>query len=146
MRVRVFTTLFVACVMLFTTTLLVIADVPEQDVLMLNSSLFQEHRMPVVAFPHTFHYDDLGLDCTECHHLYKGGKNVWDEDQPVKKCQECHTDATTKNELRLPIPKQKLNLKLAFHNNCIGCHRKYNHENHVHTAPIRCQDCHKNSQ
>lgn len=142
MNVRVFTTLLLTVCFVGATALIVTADVPEEDVLVLDSPLYQEHTWPVVSFNHTMHFDDLGYDCTECHHLYKGGENVWDEDQGVKKCQECHNEPTVKNERRLPIPKQKLNLKLAFHDNCKGCHRTYNHENDTDSAPIRCQDCH----
>ncbi len=113
----------------------------QEDEFDIESSIYEKHTMPLVHFNHLAHMDDYGYDCTECHHLYKGGENVWEDGDPVN-CEECQNEPTVKNEKRLPIPKQKLNLKLAFHGNCIGCHRKYNHENNVKDAPITCQECH----
>ena len=140
---RYFTIIWAVLFMVLGLAFLVTAQLPDEDVLILHPSLFTKLSQPPVHFNHTEHLDDYGLECTECHHVYKGGRNVWSEDQPVRRCEECHTEPTTKNERRLPVAKQKLNLKLAFHNNCIGCHRKYNHENGAEIAPIRCQDCHK---
>lgn len=113
---------------------------PEEDVIELNSSIIKEHTMPIVQFNHYAHMDDYGIECTECHHVYKDGKNVWEDGDPVKKCEECHKDPTTKNEIKLP--SRTLNLKYAFHKACIGCHRKYNRENKVEAAPVQCQNCH----
>lgn len=114
----------------------------QEDEFVIESSIYQ-HTMPLVYFNHLAHMDDYGYDCTDCHHVYKGGENVWsDPDSDPVKCEECHNEPTTKNEKRLPLPKQKLNLKLAYHGNCIGCHRTYNHENNVQAAPITCKGCH----
>jgi hypothetical protein len=117
---------------------------PEEDVLELKSSIIEEHARPIVQFSHYAHLDDYGIACNECHHVFKDGENVWEDDDPVQKCQECHTDPTTKNELRLPA--KKLNLKYAFHKNCIGCHRSYNKENNIEAAPVTCQSCHVESK
>ncbi len=113
---------------------------PEEDVIELNSSIIKEHRQPIVQFNHYAHMDDYGIECSECHHVYENGKNVWSDSDPVKKCEQCHNDPTTKNEIRLP--SKKLNLKYAFHKSCIGCHRKYNKENNTEAAPVQCQNCH----
>lgn len=113
----------------------------QEEVIIINSSLYKKHTMPLVKFNHQAHFDDYGIDCLDCHHIYKNGENVW-EDGDETSCEVCHNEPTVKNEKRLPLPQQKLNLKLAFHNNCIGCHRKYNHENNTQAAPITCQGCH----
>ncbi len=119
----------------------VIRSLAQEEEIIINSSLYKKHTMPLVKFNHQAHFDDYGIDCQDCHHLYKNGENVW-EDGDETSCEACHNEPTVKNEKRLSIPEQKLNLKLAFHNNCIGCHRKYNHENKTKAAPITCQGCH----
>ena len=30
----------------------------------------------------------------------------------------------------------------AMHENCVGCHRKYNKDNDTKKAPTKCTDCH----
>lgn len=139
MRVRRLSSLIFAWLFVLTAATTVTAQ-PDEDVLELNSSIIEVHTRPVVQFSHTVHLDDYAIECSQCHHVYQGGENVWQDDDPVKKCQECHNDPTTKNELRLPA--KTLNLKWAFHRNCIGCHREYNKENNVEAAPVKCQNCH----
>jgi len=117
-------------------------DAPAQDPsFLIESDLYKEHSQPLVEFNHDAHMYDYGYDCLECHHVFRGGENVWTDGDPTD-CEECHNEPTVKNEKRLPLPKQQLNLKLAYHKNCIGCHRTYNHENHVMAAPVKCQECH----
>lgn len=117
----------------------------QEEEIIINSTLYPKHTMPLVKFPHMKHFDDYGYDCTECHHIYKNGVNVWTDGDETS-CQICHNEPTVKNEKRLSLPQQKLNLKLSYHGKCIGCHRKYNHENNKKVAPITCQDCHTETQ
>ena len=139
MRVRCLSSLVFVFLLALTVAVPAIAQ-PDEDVIELNSSIIKVHTMPIVQFNHYAHMDDYGIECSRCHHVYQGGKNVWEDGDPVKKCEECHNDPTTKNELRLPA--KNLNLKWAFHKNCIGCHREYNKENKVEAAPVKCQNCH----
>jgi hypothetical protein len=76
--------------------------------------------------------------------VYKDGENVWKEGDPVQKCQECHNEPTIELEKKLPPDQQKLNLKLAFHNNCRGCHmnlKRADREKYK-GIPTTCSQCH----
>jgi hypothetical protein len=113
-----------------------------EDVIMIKSDLWDKHTKPAVKLTHKKHAEDHGVACKECHHVFEDGKNVWEEGDHVQKCQECHTEPTIRGEKRLPEAQQKLNLKLAFHNNCGGCHKTLKRENPDTTAPVTCNECH----
>ncbi|HOT46224.1 MAG TPA: cytochrome c3 family protein [Spirochaetota bacterium] len=74
------------------------------------------HRKPPITFSHRAHTDDYGAKCIECHHA---GKNV--------KCSTCHLRHDRGN---------LINLKGAFHQQCLGCHRKT-------SGPKGCGRCHQ---
>lgn len=95
-----------------------------------------------VVFNHEKHAKDYQIACTECHHRYENGKNVWKEGDKVQPCWECHTEQTIRGEKKLPAAQQKLNLKLAFHNNCIDCHKLVKKQNAEVDSPITCIGCH----
>lgn len=95
-----------------------------------------------VAFPHQKHQVDNKIGCNQCHHQYQDGKNVWKEGDAVDKCSKCHTEMTTEGEKKLSPEQQKLNLKLAFHNLCQGCHQKMKKENPSTKAALTCNACH----
>ncbi|RLA93484.1 MAG: hypothetical protein DRG83_20930 [Deltaproteobacteria bacterium] len=108
----------------------------------LYSPLWKTHKKSAVMFFHEKHAKEYKVSCTECHHVYKDGKNVWKEGMEVKKCEACHNEPTVKGEKKLSPELQKKNLKLAFHNNCIGCHKKLKKENPKTKAPTTCSKCH----
>ncbi len=112
------------------------------DVITIKSSIYEHPRKSPVEFTHKKHAEDYKIACAECHHVYKDGKNVWKEGDPVQKCEECHNDPTTKGLKKLPPEQQKKNLELAFHNNCVGCHKKLKKENKETKAPTTCKQCH----
>ncbi len=90
------------------------------------------HHKPV-RFTHLAHIEDYGLECTECHHNYRSGKNVWKEGDPVKKCIACHS----------PVKKQGQNvhrLVFAYHFKCKKCHKEND------SGPVKCKECHTNTQ
>jgi hypothetical protein len=92
---------------------------------------FKDHKKGPVIFNHKKHSQEYMLACTECHHNYQDGKNVWKEGDPVKKCSSCHD----------PEKKQgnAVKLNLAFHKSCQGCHKEMKGKQ----APWRkCSDCH----
>jgi hypothetical protein len=95
-----------------------------------------------VEFPHLKHNVDSKIACDQCHHKYQDGKNLWKEGDPVEKCNKCHTELTVEGEKKLPPDQQKLNLKLAFHNKCQGCHQKMKKENPNSKAALTCTTCH----
>ncbi len=111
--------------------LLLLAASPLQaqpDMMILGNSKGLGKTRPAVAFPHNRHAE-AGLSCKDCHHIYENGKNVLDEsnleegNQDIR-CSACHG------------PKFKVNLKKAFHDQCMGCHRKKK------TGPRLCGECH----
>ncbi|SFN00243.1 cytochrome c3 family protein [Thermodesulforhabdus norvegica] len=112
------------------------------DVIVIKPGIYEQLTKAPVEFTHKKHAEDYGIACADCHHVYENGQNVWKEGDPVQKCEECHTDATVKGEKKLPPEQQKLNLKLAFHNNCINCHRDLKKENPETKAPTTCKGCH----
>jgi hypothetical protein len=95
-----------------------------------------------VEFSHEKHNVEYKIVCTQCHHKYVDGKNTWKEGDPAEKCNKCHTELTIEGEKKLPPDQQKLNLKLAFHNECQGCHQKMKKENPATKAPVTCAACH----
>ncbi len=99
-----------------------------------------------VAFTHKKHSEEYKVACNQCHHVMKDGKNVWKEGDAVERCDKCHTEATIQGEKKLPPDQQKLNLKLAFHNQCIPCHQKEKKAKADTKAPVTCAQCHPGSK
>jgi hypothetical protein len=95
-----------------------------------------------VQFSHKKHSEEYKDPCNACHHVYKDGKNVWKEGDPVEKCSKCHTNMVIEGEKKLSPEDQKLNLKLAFHGDCQGCHQKLKKEKPDTKAPVVCTGCH----
>ena len=98
-----------------------------------NSKALGGKTRPAVTFPHNRHAE-AGLSCKDCHHIYKDGKNVLDEDTLEEgkegiRCSACHR------------PDFRLNLEQAFHDQCIGCHRK-DVKGDKKTGPRFCGGCH----
>jgi hypothetical protein len=114
---------------------------PEEIVLL--SQLWETHTRGAVKLTHENHIKTHKISCRECHHTYKDGENVWDESMPAAKCETCHDELTVKGERKLTPDVQKKNLKLAFHNNCRGCHKKIKAENPETKAPLKCSECHE---
>ena len=114
------------------------------DVVVIKAELWKNHTKSPVTLSHKKHSEEYGGKCVECHHVFKDGKNVWKEGDKVQKCMECHNEPTIKGEKKLPKDKQKLNLKLAFHNNCQGCHKKLKKQDKKKYAkiPTTCIKCH----
>jgi hypothetical protein len=110
------------------------ADVPD-DVTISNTGYKSDKKGPV-KLTHKKHSTEYKIACTECHHDYKDGKNVWKEGDPVKKCGACHD----------PVKKQgKVDkLKNAYHKNCKNCHKKLVEAGKAKAAPFKkCGDCHQ---
>jgi hypothetical protein len=98
-----------------------------------NSKVLGGKTRTAVSFPHNRHAE-AGLSCKDCHHIYKDGKNVLDEGALEEgkegiRCSACHR------------PDSRLNLEQAFHDQCIGCHKKHPKENKK-TGPRFCGGCH----
>lgn len=83
-------------------------------------------------FPHELHMDEI--ECLSCHHEYKDGENVLDEDtleegNPEIKCGFCHND------------KSRIDLQSALHRQCAGCHNGAKSDG-ASAYPEMCSSCH----
>ena len=90
-------------------------------------------KRPAVTLPHNRHVE-AGLSCKDCHHLYENGKNILDESKLEEgnqdiRCSACHGSTF------------RPNLEQAFHNQCMGCHTRYQKEKKK-TGPRFCGECH----
>jgi hypothetical protein len=105
-------------------------DVPDE--VKIYESAIKDHKKGPVIFAHKKHSAEYKVACTECHHVYKDGKNVWKEGDPVQKCSACHDPEQKKDNAE--------KLQLAFHKNCQGCHKALKGKE----APYKkCNDCHQ---
>jgi len=112
---------------------LVAADVPDQ-ILIQNKGYKRILKGPVL-FQHKKHNVDYKLACTDCHHKYENGKNVWKEGDPVKPCIDCHNPLKKQGK----IPK----LQNAFHKNCKNCHKKLAKAGKKAGPYKKCNQCHQ---
>jgi len=104
------------------------------DDIMISNEGYKSDKKGPVKFSHKKHIEALKIACTDCHHDYKDGKNVWKEGEPVKKCAACHDPLEKKGDV------DKLNT--AYHNNCKECHKKAVADGKE--APYKkCNECHQ---
>lgn len=113
--------------------------------------LAAEAKRPAVTFPHAVHFD---YACQTCHHK-------WGGQEPIVGCTTsgCH-DLTElpRNDAGQPIMEETIAIryyKNAYHELCIGCHKKIKIENRkLETSkmpvgekltlpgPTGCTECH----
>ena len=121
--------------MLFLTVgALTAADV--SDEVTIENEGYKKDKKGPVKLTHKKHSEDYKVACTDCHHDYKDGKNVWKDTDPVKKCSECHD----------PVKKQgnAKKLQLAYHANCKNCHKDLVAKDSSKKAPFKkCTECHE---
>ena len=104
------------------------------DVMTMDSKVYKKHKKTLVNFSHKKHNVDYKIGCTDCHHIYKEGKNVWKEGDAVKKCSECHNPVKEEAE--------GLALKKAFHDNCKKCHKEAELNGNMNAPTMKCTGCH----
>lgn len=88
-----------------------------------------------VDFPHQMHAEDLGMDCSDCHHPVQAPELQTPHpqyfDQSTVKCQTCHHPAATAPKQQkcsvchnneAVIPNHELSAKVAIHTLCSDCH------------------------
>ena len=130
-----------------------------KDVIKMDKKAYGKHTKGIVTFDHKKHaeeyakkYPDLYKNgCGECHHdkdnkpltkLKKGDE--------VKDCIECHKKpGYIKGKAARGLSKKEKReyLANAIHDNCRGCHRKFNKKMKLHSrdkgaAPTSCKQCH----
>lgn len=105
-----------------------------------------KHKKSPVMFDHLKHQKEYKIACGECHHDDKGKPltNLKEGDD-VKRCYDCHKKpGELKGKKAKGLTKEE---KLAYHanalhENCVGCHKKYDKENKTKKAPTKCTACH----
>jgi hypothetical protein len=95
---------------------------------------YQTDRKGSVWFSHSKHAESYVEACSECHHEYRNGRNVWQEGQPVKKCRTCHDPSKSEGRVK--------KLSTAFHTSCKGCHKKHAADGGRNAPYKNCTDCH----
>jgi hypothetical protein len=125
------------------------------DVIKMQNPAYSEHTKGIVEFTHKKHATDYGAACGDCHHDDKGQPLAdLKEGDDVQQCIACHSKPgevpkELKKEWRDKKLKKEETNKLAreyhaeaIHDNCIGCHKKWNKENKSKAAPTSCTKCH----
>ncbi len=100
---------------------------------LLDSPIIQEredHYGPV-RFNHGQHAASVG-DCSVCHHKRPAADVAFSPNPELVRCSACHQHAFN------PEFPERLGLKGAYHQRCIGCHEREN------TGARTCIDCHLN--
>jgi hypothetical protein len=133
-RLLTLATVIFAGLLFLTVGVLTAANVPDE--VKIENKGYQKDKKGHVKFSHKKHHDDYKAACTECHHDYKDGKNVWKDADPVKKCSECH------NPLKKDGKIDKL--QNAYHKNCKNCHKEIIAKDATKKAPYKkCTECHQ---
>ena len=124
--------------------------IPLEEIILEPPESVEAKRSPV-AFPHSLHFD---YNCKTCHHK-------WENDASLKGCMAsgCHdlAESPKKNAKGDAVDAQAAvrYYKSAYHDACIGCHKKIEKENRElaasgkvlsdqlpRTGPIGCNECH----
>ena len=140
MNKKVISVLLVMVVSVFLMSMhsLMATDTPDE--VTINNEGYEPDKKGPVTFEHNKHVTEHGIACTECHHEYKDGKNVWKEGGPVKECIECHNPVKEEGE-------EVINLKAAFHKNCTGCHKAMAKDGKITKEELKalkkCSSCHQ---
>ncbi len=121
------------------------AVVESPDEVTIQNKDWPKEKYGPVKFEHNKHATEYKIQCTECHHVYKDGKNVWKEGDKVQKCSACHNVYLLGKDLsQASAEEKKLSLYKAYHDNCLGCHKKIKKEKGKEEtkAPTKCTACH----
>ncbi len=160
----------ISCLLLFTAAVLY-AGAEVQDVIKMQNKAYSEHTKGIVEFTHDKHQGEYAKKhpdlyengCGECHHD-KDGKPLTElkEGDAVQNCIECHKKpgelpTAEKKKMREEkvsrAEKKAKELEYhaeALHDNCRGCHKKYNRkirklDPKPPKAPTTCNKCHPKS-
>jgi hypothetical protein len=127
----VFTVMFIGIVFI-TMGVLTAADAPDE--VTIENEGYDKDKKGAVHLSHKKHHEEYQVTCTECHHHYEDGKNVWKEGDPVKKCVDCHDPNKSEGNIK--------RLQLAFHTNCKDCHKEAKKAGKEKPPTTKCTDCH----
>ena len=119
-------------------------DAQPDDISLDDNEVFTSRSRPAVEFPHMQHID-AEIECSDCHHRFKGGENVVDEgeleeDAEGIKCSSCHKSEAG-FRLKPDLDPTKRTLQQAYHRMCTSCHRQLKKENKT-AGSVTCGGCH----
>jgi hypothetical protein len=114
------------------TSILIATEAPDE--ISIYADAIKTHKKGPVKLTHKKHNSDYKIACTECHHVYEGGKNTYKEGDPVQKCQECHDAVKSEGKVK--------KLMLAYHKNCQDCHKELDKAGKKAGPTKKCNDCH----
>ncbi len=107
------------------TRMLTVHHSPEEgpDYLVIRKTADSTDLYDPVNFSHRWHAEMSGMSggCALCHHYNPPGG--------ILPCRDCHEEVRSKASLRRP------DLRGAYHQQCIQCHRAWSHE-------VSCRSCH----
>ena len=112
--------------------ILIATDVADE--ITIKADAFSKYKKGPVKLTHKKHTVDYKIACTDCHHVFKDGKNVFKEGDPVQKCSECHDAKKSQGKVK--------KLMLAYHKNCQGCHKGLEKAGKKTGPTKKCNDCH----
>jgi cytochrome c553 len=110
-----------------------------EDTFKIKDPIFKKYKKVPVNFTHKQHSVDLKIKCTDCHHVYKDGKNVWKDGDKAAKCSSCHN--TPKKNQKVGGVKV-YSAYNAYHKNCRTCHKAFKKQDKKSKAPTKCNQCH----
>ncbi len=110
-----------------------VAQGPPDEITIQNEG-YKKDTKGSVTLSHKKHAEEYEVACTDCHHKYADGENVWKSGDPVEKCASCHNPVKEEAE--------GLDLKKAFHDNCKNCHKEAVANGNANAPDRKCTACH----
>jgi hypothetical protein len=120
-------------------------DAQPDDISLDDSEVFTSRSRPAVEFPHLRHFDDAGIECSQCHHRFKDGENIVDDSELEEgaegiKCSSCHKSEAG-FRFKPDLDPTKRTLQQAYHRMCMSCHRQLRKEDKK-AGSVMCAGCH----
>ena len=150
MKRRIFTVAIIAVSLMFVAGG-IYAGTTVPDVIKMENKTYKDHKKSIVTFDHKKHVEAYKATCGDCHHDDKGKPlTALKPGDNVKGCIECHKKPgyITGKAAKELSNAQKLEYHAnALHDNCKGCHKKYNKDKGLKSkdagaAPTLCSQCH----
>jgi hypothetical protein len=120
-----------------TTSVFMSKDASNTDTVDMPEEIISPSSVGEVTFPHLFHFEDLEIECVECHHEINAAKLITPHDEYFNDfwidCNICHNgNETVRMEAQAcsechhthpyGIADETLSAKVVIHQSCWGCH------------------------
>ena len=121
-----------------------------EDMIKLENPAYKKREYKTVTLSHRKHVEEYKASCGECHHDKDNKPLDLKEGDDVQVCIECHKKPEYikgKKAKGLTKEQKREYHANAFHDNCKGCHKKFNKEKGLKSkdkgyAPNTCKTCH----